>query len=636
MAEVPIPNLPGYVNNDPKGTKFSKSHLFDYVDGAPVVDVKVDTKLKPSQVGTIPAGNEFHEWKKDLGTPDQTIPQKIASKTVHRLPKWILWDKAVLRFWAFTLEPVLFSNDETSRVRLFRIFYYLDDDTMQICEDRCENSGIDQGLFLKRQFVPHPTEDRYITWADLNMSDGFVIFNREFHIFRADEFTREYYEKMQKPLEDDSEPPIDKYTLQREVASEHPLPDTTISGFMEALCGKQSAAHFQREKQFLAHDRKVLRFWAIWNDPQVYGQTHNFLVLYYISDNSISVHEIYPENAGTLPFPTFLSRSRLPKVLHDKGVALIGEDPSDLQEGDYYSHADLRVGGYITVYGRHMLLTRCDDYTKCFYMDVHGLQESDFIPIEESSREYEVPKLKPAPYSGFGTEEDSLASVRHLIPRVPRKNFIKLLQYDNVVLRFSAALVTEKPEDIQRRFVIEFYRSNDTIKIFEVRSANSGFVGGKFLERTKLKNPETGNWFLADEFFVGSELKINGFHFKLLAADESTMSHMEAESGTFRFASADTILKKLAETLWNRRQSRTSTFRFIDQNHDHFIDRREFESMMRTYGWHLNEHEMLTLWRRYDTNGDGQITAAEFFEVLERYMHGKKTELKKASLQNST
>jgi len=626
MVEVQVPNLPGYVCNDVKGTNFNKSHIFDLQNGMPVLDRKRCPNIKPSETQTIPAGNEFHEWRKDLGVPDISIPVKNFAASINQLPKWILYDKAVLRFWAFVEEPVHFSNDEQSRVRIFQIYYYLDDDTIHVSEKRSENSGMAQGIFLKRQQVPHPEEDRYMLYTDFQMGD-IVIFKKSFNIFKVDEFTREFFEKkVGSPLEADVEPPLDTYTLHREVASEHPAPDTTISGFAEALSGKQSHWQFEKEKRFLAHDCKVLRFWAIWNDPQVYGQTHRFQVLYYISDDSISVHEIYPENAGTFPFPTFLGRQKLPKEMSSKGVALIGEDPTDLHEGDYYTHADFRVGGYITVFGRHILLTSCDAYTKCFYMDEYNMEMADFKPIEGSSREYKVPQLKPAPHNGFGTEEDSLASVRHLIPRVPRKDFIKLLRYDNVILRFKAQLQTSKPEDLERRFVIEFFRSDDTVKVFEIRTPNSGFVGGKFLERTKLKNPETQDWFTAKEFFVGAEPKVNGFHFKIIEADESTMNHMESESGTFRFASVEDILKKLAQVLWNRKASRTKTFRFIDKNHDRYIDRYEFQEMMRCYGWQLTEHELLTLWRHYDTNGDGRITADEFFKVLESYMHGMKAE----------
>lgn len=587
----------------------------------PVVDKKRHPETKPSETSTIPAGTDFFEWRKDLGVPDMSQTTMKVSSTINRLPQWLLFDKAVLRFWAWTEEPVLFSNEESKRIRYFRVFYYLDDDTMQISEDRNENSGIDQGLFLNRQQTPHSTEDRYMKYSDLKMG-SLLVFGKEFTLYKVDEFTREFYEKMGHALEEDCEPPISNYNLKQAVAKEHPVPDTTISGFGEALLGKQSHAQFEKEKRFLQHDRKVLRFWATWNDPQVYGQPHHYQMLYYISDDSISVHEIYPENAGTFPAPTFLARQKLPKELRNNGVALIGEDPSDLKQGDYYTHADLRIGGYVTVFGRHMLLTKCDAYTKCFYMDEYNMEESDFEEIEESARTIEIPKLQIAPHSGFGTEQDSLASVRHLVPRVPRKNYMKLLQYDNVVLRFKAALVTTSAYDKHRRFVIEFFRSDDTIKIFEVRTPNSGFVGGKFLERTKLKDPISKDWFTADQFYVGAQPIVNGFHFKILEADESTMNHMEHETSTFAFASADTILKKLAQTLWNRRQSRTQTFRFIDKNHDRYIDRHEFDEMMKTYGWKLSKHELLTIWRKYDANGDGKITAAEFFKVLESYMHG--------------
>ena len=46
------------------------------------------------------------------------------------------------------------------------LYYYLDDDTIHIGEPRIENSGILQGLFLKRQKVKKQLEnpEEFIHW----------------------------------------------------------------------------------------------------------------------------------------------------------------------------------------------------------------------------------------------------------------------------------------------------------------------------------------------------------------------------------------------------------------------------------------------------------------------------------------
>lgn len=45
------------------------------------------------------------------------------------------------------------------------------------------------------------------------------------------------------------------------------------------------------------------------------------------------------------------------------------------------------------------------------------------------------------PYNGFGSLEDSLQSCLSLVPQPPKKDFIKMLENDNKVLRYEAILV---------------------------------------------------------------------------------------------------------------------------------------------------------------------------------------------------
>jgi hypothetical protein len=51
------------------------------------------------------------------------------------------------------------SANENFRVRNVRVLYYLEDDSMQVSEPKEENSGIPQGVFIKRHRVPKPDSD---------------------------------------------------------------------------------------------------------------------------------------------------------------------------------------------------------------------------------------------------------------------------------------------------------------------------------------------------------------------------------------------------------------------------------------------------------------------------------------------
>lgn len=89
-----------------------------------------------------------------------------------------------------------------------------------------------------------------------------------------------------------------------------------------------------------------------------------------------------------------------------------------------------------------------------------------------------MPKEVP-PYNGFGSEEDSLCYCRDLVPKPPRRDFVKFMEKDRCglesnVLRFLAKLETNKPIDMDRRFIISYFLADDTMLVFEPPVRNSG------------------------------------------------------------------------------------------------------------------------------------------------------------------
>lgn len=69
-------------------------------------------------------------------------------------PPWLKFDRKVLRFLAYFQESVVETANENYRIRKCVVYYYLEDGTIHVTEPRVENSGIVQGLFIKRQKIP--------------------------------------------------------------------------------------------------------------------------------------------------------------------------------------------------------------------------------------------------------------------------------------------------------------------------------------------------------------------------------------------------------------------------------------------------------------------------------------------------
>jgi EF-hand domain-containing protein 1 len=63
------------------------------------------------------------------------------------------------------------------------------------------------------------------------------------------------------------------------------------------------------------------------------------------------------------------------------------------------------------------------------------------------------------------------------------------MENQNKTLRYEAILETSRREDHGRKFIISYRLSDDTIGIFEPPMRNSGIIGGKFLEYSRVGKP---------------------------------------------------------------------------------------------------------------------------------------------------
>ena len=98
-------------------------------------------------------------------------------------------------------------------------------------------------------------------------------------------------------------------------------------------------------KQFLDHDRHVLRFYCYWDDTDnMFGDPREMVLHYFLADDTVEIREIIKSNSGRDATPMFLRRAPLPKDM----------DPLR-QPGEATDRTVLNVFGPMGAGGRYIL-----------------------------------------------------------------------------------------------------------------------------------------------------------------------------------------------------------------------------------------------------------------------------------------
>ncbi|KIY98702.1 EF-hand domain-containing protein 1 [Monoraphidium neglectum] len=295
---------------------------------------------------------------------------RAASAIGETLPKWVENDRKVLRFWGYFQESVTESNIENHRMRRVALHYYLADDSLQVAEPKQDNSGIPQGIFVRRHQVPRGDgSGATIVPADLAVGATIDVYGRTFFLVDCDQFTRAWFrENLQLEQADAQGYPsdqVDAYRTKFGLTSTGPSKKSNdLATFVEARLGKPShLLEGDKLRQFIANNGKVLRFWCVWDDRQgMYGDRRPYVLHFYLEDDTVEINEVHERNSGRDPFPIFVKRGPLPRA-KPRGVTLTGRFPKSM----CYRPEDLRIGGVINVHGRAFLVYGCDAATREWY-----------------------------------------------------------------------------------------------------------------------------------------------------------------------------------------------------------------------------------------------------------------------------
>merc|ERR1719428_664614 len=544
-------------------------------------------------------------------TPRSTTREVFQAppKEYDALPAWDALDRHVLRFYGFFKEAVVETNLENYRVRKCVIYYYLEDDTCHIIEPRVDNSGIPQGNLIRRHRFP-AADGGYIKTEDLKVGGDLSVYGKTIRLVDCDAFTREYFHSIGLEQPAAMEIEIDPWQETRndmkvKVAGQE---RTYEKLYREVMLG---GGHVNENmQQFMENDRRVCRFFAVLDDlgtPQY--ERRPFTILFFLADNTVEIREQYPLNCGRDNFPIFFRRGKLTKA-----VKAVGPQDQLPKTDDLVQIKDLYVGAEVDLLKSPFFIYDADDFTRQYYKDALG-QELE-AKMEVRLPERSVPRPPTPPYTGYGSWDDSMSSVLHLIPKVPRKDFHKLFNNDGKILRFTGKYVDPKPEDVSRRFVFNFHVFDDTLSIHEPPQRNLGIVTGKFLEKGVHLNQKTGKLFEPADLMPGNTIKIFNHEFEILDMDEYTRKVITQDPNADPPVDLTAVHEKVRESMRQQFPLVRDIFRRFDTSHNGVITLQEFKQSLQKFGFQLSEPEVLIIMRHFDRRQDGQVSYNEFCDAL--------------------
>ncbi|XP_012275373.1 EF-hand domain-containing family member C2 [Orussus abietinus] len=632
MQRAPsLPLLPGF-NFDTKigQTRFHRRQNFDKIhDGVYYLSER-------TMFGNLEGFSKFDRY-----------PSVYPRGEVRTVPPWLAFDGQRLMFKAYFQETVQERWSSNFQIRVVTISFFLEDGTIKISEPPVNNSGLEQGVLLRRQRIPmpEPASYRFYDILDLNIGKEPQFFGRVYKIVDCDEFTRRFLNRMGIPVPNSLEIPSDRYNEGRKVEFFPKKPNLKIDTL----------------GQFLKNDRKVLRFYGYWDDSDSpFGVVHHLEIHYYLADDTIEIKENIPPNSGRDSGVTFVKRTKIPKFysrLDPIGAQepytvlnVLGEnaastyyvvDPLDTGKfsKEYYKDNDLAIGARISVFGREVVIVDLDPFTKEYYRKKYGI--NDFTPLEIPNTESSCKSVKPEipPYNGFGSYDDSLGNCFSVIPKAPKMNFTKFYNYDKHgfdghVLRYRAKMISNIPENVERHFIIRIFLMDDTVSIFELAPRNSGFVSSLFQKRMRVMLPgqnvftnKPPKYYEPQDFYVGARLNLCEFHFLLTSADVYTLRYMELHCDKFPKANIKLIMEKLRESLKPVYKEFLKEYCPCPKEdiQKHVLEyRRLKEALCKYLGDKITEHEMITTARHYSSHEKKEFYSREY---IRRLVHTEITRL---------
>jgi len=536
------------------------------------------------------------------------------------VPSFVVDDHRVCHFLAIFNEYVPGNMSESYRTRKVKLSYFLEDNTIEIIEPKVHNSGLFQGKQMRRHQVQKPitaqsSEDgngnpevSIYNIIDLKAGAEVVCQGRSYTVIDCDEYTKGLFREYG---EDFGKPQALPATYFNPSHKKHASSSKKQNGGFN-----RNSSDFNETKSFYEADDTVLRFFGVWDDTtSLFGIQNYVRIHYFLSDCTVEILQDFAMNDGRDRVNKFLKRMKVNKQSNGQDFetpSLAYTMENVMQPEDIYTWTDFHIGSFIHIVGANIQILDADASTKAFYAR-KGIDLGPAITLSTESPS-KVDRLIP-PYNGFGSEEDSLQTCLNKInPSPPRKDIQKLKKFAGQVLRFKAKLTSRKESDLNRIFVVLMYMEDDTLQIREPPVRNSGFWGGMFMARCKVKNPNSNEFIRPSDLRVDVTLVIAAHSFHLIECDEFSLKYMESRPDIWPECSLNSIVQKLQDTGGGviTRYALTLPGGPLTQ-----LSYGDVERLVQRANIDLTKQEMVTLMRGLDPQKQAYVKLSKLLSILQ-------------------
>jgi hypothetical protein len=409
--------------------------------------------------------NDTNSGRYSLHSRQQDRQNNIRSlpySDINKAPAFVTNKDQLCNFTAYFTENVPENLEESTRLRLVDITVYVTDQTLEIREPIQTNSGLVQGKMLRRHRAPKPSHhedgtsgggsDSYYGLNDFYAGAVLTIYNREYTVIDCNDFTYNYLQSLgiefgaSLPSPEITDPRMTRLRNTASAAALASLSTTTSTPSFSATSRPYTAL----SKSFYEHDKMVLRFYGYWKGKETPKPINYSVRLhYYLTDDTIEIISEYGRNDGRDRVPKFLKKMRILKPIDGlnttsgsvssrtsrQGNAMMTQSQLEVDPSCYYHWTDILIGTILSIVGNDVLIFDADQFTRRYY-EKEGLELGEAIPVqlEDIPKKYSV---EPAPYNGFGSEEDSLQTCSgSLMPKPPKKDGLKARLFAQKFLRY--------------------------------------------------------------------------------------------------------------------------------------------------------------------------------------------------------
>lgn len=510
----------------------------------------------------IPEAEEYPESPHDVFVAERSlrVPPAVpitGERPPDKLAQFLQRDRQVLRFQAlWDTRESQFDGEK----REFTLHFFLSDDTVEVCESASSGSGRDAfPKLLARCKLPKGTEGAHIMPEDLLCGQYIRVFTRPLLLVSCDRFTTEWYKRELGVEQRKVLLPVEPGRHAGKSLKPPPYTIACFGGEEDSLMSCLSLQPKQPRKdyaKYVENDKKVIKFWAELAEPTADDVGREFIISFYLSDDTVSIYEPPQRNTGIVG-GRFLERARY-KLPVDGDRA----NARWVRPGDFRVGAEMR---FMTIRGApsHCFrLTRCDASTRALMS--------------------EKPELFP---QNTVEQVASRLASRLLERRVPVRELFSQLDTDG-----SGAISRREFRELLDRWLADM-------------DLHNALSPSDMQQLMDIYDTDGDGQIMYPEFCDAMITRAHGSAARGNTVQTVEKKLLEAMRVKTRQTGGGGIsLRKL--------------FRRSDPDASGFITFDEFSKLVKNQGFEVTASELAQLMIRYDTNGDGRIEYNEFCDKV--------------------